>query len=188
MKKTDKTIKLDAAAQADVPMISVPKVGVPKIGRKIGGGAPLGELASGEVNAPIVADVAPAQPSDAPLLLPKKALVIMRSSGGLRFTSYEVAVYEDGSVTTRDAAAMPQATAAPAKPLTNAQLNRIRDLLTPDIFKAAPKTAPAQKPDRYAYELAARIGRATKRAELADGSIPEEFKKLVAELKKLMPK
>jgi hypothetical protein len=189
MKKTDKTIKIDAVEET-TPKLTVPKVGVPKIGKPVGGaGSVLGSLSSGDETGPVQAEIPSASPAapDAPLLLPKNALVIMRASGGLKFTSNEVVVFEDGSVTTRNALD-DKAQPAAAKALTNAQLNKIRDLLTPDTFANAPKTAPAQKPDRYAYELAARIGRATKRAEVADGSMPDEIKKLVAELKKLLPK
>lgn len=189
MKKLDKTIKIDAAAEESKPALTIPKLGAPKIGKKLGDGAVIGSLTSGDADKPVLAGApspAPAAP-DAPLLLPKKALVIMRASGGLRFTSNEVVVFEDGAVTTRNALAA-DAQAVAAKSLTNVQLNRIRDLLVPDTFKNAPKNAPAQKPDRYAYELAARIGRATKRAEVAEGSIPAELTKLVAELKKLLPK
>lgn len=192
MKKTEKTIKIDAsgaAAEESKPALSLPKAGAPKIGKKLGDGAVIGALSSGDADKPVLADApspAPAAP-DAPLLLPKNALVILRASGGLRFTSNEVVVFEDGAVTTRNALAA-AATPAAAKPLTSAQLNKIRDLLVPDTFKNAPKAAPAQKPDRYAYELAARIGRATKRAAVADVSIPKELAALVAELKKLLPK
>lgn len=190
MKKTDKTIKIDAA-EDNTPKLTMPKAGVPKIGKPVGGtGSEPGSLSSGDADTPAQAESSSAVlvAVEPPLLLPKNALVIMRASGGLKFTSNEVVVFEDGSVTTRNVLDA-RAQAAPAKAITNAQLNKIRDSLTPDTFANTPKAAPAQKPDRYAYELAARIGRSTKRAEVADGSpMPDELKKLVAELKKLLPK
>lgn len=177
-------------AESSAKMGLKASAGAPKIGKKITpASTELGSLSSGMADKPISLDVnpAPAQPAgDVPLLLPKNALVIMRSSGGLKFTSKEATVFEDGSVTVRDATQDTAKPSAGAK-LSNADFNKIKDLLKPDTFKNAPTTS-TPKPDRYAHELAARIGRSTKRAEVADGAIPAQIQPLVDALKKLLPK
>jgi hypothetical protein len=113
--------------------------------------------------------------------LPKGAIVIMRRSGGLRFTSEEVAVHRDGRVTTSRSARAAGAKDKPQK-LTPKQLSALRVTLTKSRLDQAERKIAKQPPDGYAYEIVARVGRKVQTAEVFTGSIPDSLQPLVKEL------
>jgi hypothetical protein len=114
--------------------------------------------------------------------LPADVIVFMRRSGGLRFTTREVAVFKDGRVLYRNSDALAQAAASQKKTLTAPQLKRLTDLVARSGIARFRPGSGRQNPDGYAYELAARNGAALAIAEVFDGSVPESFRLLIAEL------
>jgi hypothetical protein len=137
---------------------------------------------------------APATPARAPiekmleddaLALPKGALVAMRKSGGLRFTSRTVVVHRDGQVTQRSSERR-RNTRPPAR-LSKEQLSALKRTVAKSMNAATPKSLGQQNPDAYAYEIVARVGRHLVRAEVFDGSIPTPMQDLVRTLNKYLP-
>ncbi|HYO50376.1 MAG TPA: hypothetical protein VEW94_11055 [Chloroflexia bacterium] len=136
------------------------------------------------------------------LALPEDALVAMRRSGGLRFTSKSVVIYRDGRVAT-EGTGYGTARRAPAKRLDDeefAELYRALDMAwgqesgardqgpegETESFPGQPLTSGRQNPDGYAYEIAARTGRHTYATEVFDGSIPEQLAPLIKILSRYM--
>lgn len=132
---------------------------------------------------------APAKP-DEPLRLPKGALVAMRKSGGLRFSSRLLIVLRDGRIVRSVEAGAVDAeddrqSKARRRPsrLTGEQLSQLRiTLARSGLDRVRQSGRAAQNPDAYAYEIVARVGRKVQSVELFDGSIPEELQPLVREL------
>lgn len=126
---------------------------------------------------------APAEP-EARLSLPKGALVVMRKSGGLSFSSRTVTVRTDGRIV-RLVEASQRAT-SPKQParLTKQQLSQLRITLAQSGLGQASERIGrgAQPPDAYAYEIVGRVGRKVQSAEVFDGSIPEAMQPLIREL------
>ncbi|HYP38833.1 MAG TPA: hypothetical protein VEX13_00595 [Chloroflexia bacterium] len=135
------------------------------------------------------------------LTLPEDALVAMRRSGGLRFTSKEVIIYRDGRVTTEGTGYGTRQ--APARILSDeefAELYRALDTARDqgpgirgqgsevgiDSFPGSPSTFGRQNPDGYAYEIVAKIGTDTYAVEVFDGSIPEQLSPLLELLSRHM--
>lgn len=131
------------------------------------------------------ADTSLSAPNDAPLILPKGALVAMRKSGGLRFTSRTVVVHRDGRVSaqgnTRSRNLRP-----PAR-LSKTQLSSLKHTVAKSMNAATPKSLGQQNPDAYAYEIVARVGRRVVTTEVFDGSIPSEMTGLIKELSRHLP-
>jgi hypothetical protein len=114
------------------------------------------------------------------LLLPRGALIAMRKSGGLRFSTQQIVIYEDGRV-----AASP-GTTGEARRLTDAQIAELyRTLDSIDFSQFTSKTG-RQNPDAFAYEIAVHVGRTTYRVEVFDGSIPEPLAPLTQLLRQFM--
>jgi hypothetical protein len=154
------------------------------IGKKLPAGAGAGADVPAPAPAPVPVparsmrkDAAPVAPVDEPLALPRGAFLIVRKSGGLRFTSSETAVFSSGKVT-RDGAAKKER-------LSAKQVARLRSLLAKSDLPAAVAAGGRHNPDGYAYEIVARIGRKVHSAEVFDGSVPEALKPLLAEVGKL---
>jgi hypothetical protein len=132
---------------------------------------------------------APAKP-DEPLRLPKGALVAMRKSGGLRFSSRLLIVLRDGRIVRSvEAGAVDAEDDRQSKArrrssrLTREQLSQLRiTLARSGLDQARQSGRAAQNPDAYAYEIVARVGRKVQSVELLDGSIPEALQPLVREL------
>ncbi len=134
---------------------------------------------------------APAE-SEVKLSLPKGALVVMRKSGGLSFSSRTVTVRTDGRIV-RSVEAGPESNAAgrratsrkqqPAR-LTKQQLSQLRIILAQSGLdqESARIGRGAQPPDAYAYEIVGRVGRKVQSVEVFDGSIPEAMQVLIREL------
>ncbi len=140
---------------------------------------------------------APAGPAvdDRPIL-PRGAFVIMRRSGGLRFSSREIAVYGDGRVTYRRSEAGARVLRLRASPsaqdvravrqLTEGQVAKLRGALEKIDFAQKRFAAGRQNPDAFAYEIVARVGRAAHFVEAFEGSVPRAFEPLIRQLGRLM--
>lgn len=151
------------------------------------GGFSLGGLAAGDAdttlgrrNEPPPPEVAPAGDS---LILPRGALVTLRKSGGLRFSSRVCVVYRNGRVERADLAS------GPARPvyLSQNELQRLRHLLLRSRLASWVHIWGSPSPDAYSYEIAARFGHNIRRVELHDGGIPNAIEPLARSLSQLLP-
>ncbi len=122
------------------------------------------------------------------LNLPKGALVAMRKSGGLHFTSQTVTVHRDGQVRhSREGSRASKIKGAPRK-LSNEQLSLLKIAVSKAGMGAPLRKIVSQPPDSYAYEIVMRSGRKQNAIEVFDGSIPDAVKPLIRALNALMPK
>jgi len=122
------------------------------------------------------------------LSLPKGALVAMRKSGGLHFTSQTVTVHRDGQVRhSREGSRASKIKGAPRK-LSNQQLSQIRIAVSKAGMGAPLRKIVSQPPDSYAYEIVTRLGHKQNAIEVFDGTIPDAVKPLIRALSALMPK
>ncbi len=124
-------------------------------------------------------------PNEEPLELPDGAIVALRKSGGLRFSTRTLIVYADGEAlyTASRGGGSKEATAIE---LTEAQQLRLRRALARIDFASLPKGPGRASPDAYVYEIAARTLGQTHFVEAWDGSIPTTLKPLVEQLQRLM--
>ena len=116
------------------------------------------------------------------LPLPKGGLVVMRKSGGLKFSTQQVVVYKDGRVVSVVGAGG----ASKERKLTDAQLAELYRTLDGVDFLRMASTIGRQNPDAFAYEIATRIGRTVRNIEVFDGSIPESVASLIKLLRQYM--
>lgn len=130
-------------------------------------------------------------PVDVPLALPKGALVSMRKSGGVRFSSRTVTVHRDGRVGHGSSDNTRSRNKGLPSRLTSTQLSKLKR----EVSKAGLETHAARKgigeqqsPDSYAYEIVARVGNKVQSVEMLDGNIPDSVMPLIRELNALMPK
>src|SRR5436190_5052243 len=107
------------------------------------------------------------------LQLPKDALIAMRKSGGLKFSTQQVVIFKDGRVVSSSRPA------AEPRVLTDAQLAELYRTLDSLDFSQFTSTSGQQNPDAYAYEMAVRTGRTTQQVGVLDGSIPEPLAPLI---------
>lgn len=154
------------------------------IGRKLPSddGAPFGAPSDPGAMPSRMVKAMPAE--DQPLKLPKGAFVILRKSGGLRFTSTETAVFRDGRVTREavGAAETPQELTASPR-LSRRQVRELRTALTGSGLPAlSAQPSGRHNPDGYAYEIVARVGRKVYAAEVFDGSMPASIQPVIAAL------
>lgn len=120
----------------------------------------------------------PEQPVEpARLTLPRRGLVAMRRSGGLRFTSRTVTVYRDGRV---KATPDPVLGPTPDRRLDDEELAELYRALEQAALPDLPPTSGRQNPDAYAYEMAAHVEGKDYWVELFDGSIPENVAPLLS--------
>lgn len=148
---------------------------------------PLGKIEPGEFDTAIEVPAAPAPPRAVPpgddaLQLPRGGWLALRKSGGLRFTSREVVVYRDGRVIA-SGTGIPPAT----RRLTAEERAALQVALDASGLPRALPASGHQRPDAYAYEIAARLGRRTYRGEVVDGSIPPTLAPLIRQLQRLLP-
>lgn len=141
--------------------------------------AVLGSLGGGP------ADTSLSEPEDAPLALPKGALVAMRKSGGLRFTSRTIVVHRDGQVSVQSSARS-RSLKPPAR-LNKEQLSALKRSVAKSMNAATAKSIGRQNPDAYAYEIVARANRGVVATEVYDGSIPASMAGLIKELSQHLP-
>lgn len=132
---------------------------------------------------------APTPPPDpeARPALPRGGLVVMRKSGGLKFSSREVVVYRDGRVVhRRHAPGVTIYTGAPQR-LADDEIAELSRLIEQAAFPRFVTGAGRQPPDAFAYEIVARAGRRLKETEVFQGGIPESLASLIRRLDALMP-
>jgi hypothetical protein len=128
----------------------------------------------------------PPADAEAVPVLPRGGLVVMRRSGGLKFTSREVAVYRDGRVVNRRHEDGFTLYRGAAERLSERELAELKELIARAEFPRFAGAAGRQPPDRYSYEIAARVGRRLRRVEVFQGAIPESIEPLVRALSALM--
>jgi hypothetical protein len=122
----------------------------------------------------------PAPASD-DLIVPRDALLAFRKSGGLRFSSRAIVVYRNGWVVPADG------TEGKPRHLTDDSLAKLTALALRSGLTRHKPTGARQPPDSYAYEIAMRVGRQLRRAEVMDGSIPTDLAALIRALGRLLP-
>lgn len=126
------------------------------------------------------------EPRDDRLKLPRGACIALRQSGGLRFSTREVIVYNDGRVAFRQQGKL--GASEGVRHITPAEMADLKALIRQSGLLGLPRFASIgrQSPDAYAYELAARLERVSRSLEFFDGSIPPEVRPVLAQLKALM--
>jgi len=117
------------------------------------------------------------------LQLPPGVFIAFRQSGGLRFSTREMMVYDDGQVIARRQGQ--PGTSEGSRRITPAEVSELKELIEQSGFFGLPQPIGRQSPDGYAYELIARIDRKSLSIEFFDGSIPPEIQPLLAQLKSL---
>ncbi len=117
------------------------------------------------------------------LALPRGSFITLRQSGGLRFSTREVIVYNDGRVIARRQGKL--GAGEGARHITPAEVADLKDLIAQSNFFGLHQPIGRPSPDGYAYELIARVDRKSRAIEFFDGSIPAELQALLAQLKAL---
>jgi hypothetical protein len=123
------------------------------------------------------------QAADDGLELPRGVFIAFRQSGGLRFSTREMMVYDDGQVIARRQGQL--GVGEGSRRITPKQVADLKELLEQSGLFSLPQPIGSQSPDGYAYELIARVGRKSRSIEFFDGSIPAEVQPLLAQLKAL---
>ncbi|HTP09331.1 MAG TPA: hypothetical protein VMP08_13840 [Anaerolineae bacterium] len=117
------------------------------------------------------------------LSLPHGAFIAFRQSGGLRFSTREVIVYNDGRVISRWQGKL--GAGEDSRRITAAEVAEFKELIEHSDLFGLPHSIGRLSPDGYAYELIARVDRRSRSIEFFDGSIPPEVRPLLAQLKAL---
>ncbi len=115
--------------------------------------------------------------------LPHGAYVMLRQSGGLRFSIREVTVCEDGRVIVRWQGKLDSGEGT--RRITPAEVAELKELIAASQLLALPRSIGSRSPDGYAYEVIVRAGRQSRSIEFFDGSIPAEVQPLLKQLKAL---
>lgn len=127
----------------------------------------------------------PAEPK--PLEMPRGAMLVMRVSGGLRFTTQEMVIYPDGRVTAGAGDTAKESYNRAQRSMADAHVVRLRRMLdTSGFFDPAPAKG-EQSPDGYAYEILARVGSKHNHIEVFTGTMPPGIQSLVDFLMKWLP-
>ncbi len=113
------------------------------------------------------------------LPLPDDAMIVLRKSGGLRFTTRTIVVYVDGRIESD------RRGQRAAGRIDRTQLEELRRLLAAIDFLHLTLPAIKPSPDAHVYEIAARIDREINRVEVAEGRIPGSLKPLIEQLRRL---
>ncbi len=121
------------------------------------------------------------------LELPKGAMIAMRKSGGIKFSSHEVVVYPDGRVTYEGGDTSKSIYERPARKLTDAQVMKMRRMLEQTNFFRMKSPEGRQSPDEMAYEIVARVGTKHNQVEMVTGNMPDSLMPLIEQLNRLMP-
>jgi len=119
-------------------------------------------------------------PHDDELKLPRDAFIALRQSGGLRFSTREVAVYNDGRVIWRRQGKLYAGEGS--RRITPAAVAELKELIEHSGLRELSNPIGQQSPDGYAYELIARFGRKSTAIEFFTGSIPAEIQPLLTHL------
>ncbi len=130
----------------------------------------------------------PASPTTSkPLETPRGAMLVMRVSGGIRFTTQEMVVYPDGRVTLGAGDTAKLAYHRAQRSMADAHVVRLRRMLDQSGFFSAQLSKAEQSPDGYAYEIVARVGSKHNHIEAFTGTMPDGIQSLVDFLMKWMP-
>ena len=144
------------------------------------------------IEVPELPGATPPEPAEPPATgetgptLPRGGLVVMRRSGGLKFSSREIVVYRDGRVVHRRHDDGVTIYKGSAQRLTDEQLALAQQLVAQAQFPRFGGFGGRQPPDALAYEIVARVGRRLRMAEVFQGTIPESLAPLIAWLNRLM--
>jgi hypothetical protein len=122
--------------------------------------------------------------ADDRLKLPRGAFIALRQSGGLRFSTREVTVYNDGRVIWQRQGKLDAGEGS--RRITPAEVAELKDLIMQSGVMGLLHPIGQPSPDGYAYELIARVRRKSKSIEFFDGSIAPEVQPLLQQLKSLM--
>ncbi|HMQ30449.1 MAG TPA: hypothetical protein PKD53_06945, partial [Chloroflexaceae bacterium] len=114
--------------------------------------------------------------------LPRYGLVAFRKSGGLRFASRGFVVYRSGWVVPLEG------TGGRPRHMTREALEALEALLLRSGMSRRRHQQVRGTRDGYAYEITARYGGRTRYAEAEDGAIPDELRRLIEVLQRLMPR
>lgn len=129
----------------------------------------------------------PGETESKPLELPRGALVAMRVSGGIRFTTQEMVIYPDGRVTAGAGDTAKVAYHRAQRSMADAYVVKLRKLLDQSGFYTAKPGESQPSPDGYAYEITSRIGSKHNHIEVYTGTMPGGIQSLVDYLMKWMP-
>jgi hypothetical protein len=123
------------------------------------------------------------QADDDGLELPRGVFIAFRQSGGLRFSTREVMVFDDGYVISRRQGKFEAGEGS--QRITPDEVATLKELIEQSDLFGLPRSIGRPNPDGYAYELIARVGHTSRSTEFFDGSIPAEVQSLLAQLKSL---
>ena len=127
----------------------------------------------------------PAPPEDEPLRRPRGALVILRKSGGLMFSSSEVVVYRDGRVLTKQEGRGESRRRKTVRRLSASEVAKLIGLIENARLDEPIFGSGRQSPDVYVYEIAALHGRRTRAVEVVAGGVPDRLTPLIERLEGL---
>lgn len=126
-------------------------------------------------------------PEAKPLELPRGAMLTMRVSGGIRFTTQDMVIYPDGRVTHGGGDTGRTVYQRASRVLNDAQIVKLRRMLDQSGFFRMKPPKGEQSQDSYAYEIVARVGTKHNRIEVFTGTMPEPLNSLIEQLMKWMP-
>jgi hypothetical protein len=118
------------------------------------------------------------------LKLPRGAFVVFRQSGGLRFSTREVTVYNDGRVILHWQGKL--GVGEGSRRITPDEVAELKELIEHSGLRELPNSIGRPNPDGYAYELIAHFRRKSRSIEFFDGNVPAKVQPLLAHLKQLM--
>ncbi len=121
--------------------------------------------------------------ADDRLRLPHGACLALRQSGGLRFSTREVVVYDDGHVIMRWQGKLDSGERS--RRITSAEMAHLQAQIDQSDLFGLHQPIGHQNPDGYAYELIVQAGDQTTSIEFFDGSIPPQIQPLLVQLKAL---
>lgn len=128
----------------------------------------------------------PAVEADDRLVLPRGAWIAMRKSGGLLFSSREIAIYPNGQVTTSAIGGGRAEHREELPRLSKADLAALRRTVRRIDFRRLPIVAARQRSDALAYELVIASNRATYEIEATTGTIPKPLAPLIDHLNRIL--
>ena len=121
-------------------------------------------------------------PEEGRLELPRGALVAFRKSGGLRFTSRGFVVYRSGWVVPLEG------TEGRRRHMTPDARDALEALLLRSGMSRQSHRKARGTRDGYAYEIVAHYGGRIRHTEVEDGAIPDDLRRLIDVLQRLMPR
>jgi len=123
-------------------------------------------------------------PRDDELKLPRDAFIALRQSGGLRFSTREITVHNDGRVIWNRQGKLDAGEGL--RRITPDEVAELKDLIERSGLWELPNPIGQPSPDGYAYELIARFDQKSTAIEFFDRNISAELKALLDQMKQLM--